>query len=1659
MRPVHPSDPRARFELSLAAGVTARYHPMEGEPLRGVLALREGHLVWTTSEMLPFLQVTRAAVAVAAVVAVRPGRQTTNFLRTTKYLKPRELPASDARSLSLVRTEDDPLDLELATAAAAEELIAYLSTTYGVPVETLEPSAVAIPAGRVVFCHRLVTHPTFGHLILVCIVVNIVTMAFESPVEPNKALLSALAVLDFIMATVFTLEQLLKVVALEGVRPLFHDNWDIADLVLIATSWLGCFPAFAAWNMSAFRSFRALRSLRFFKGLSEFFDTFLKTLPMVGNALVCFGYFLILFAVLGMYLFHEALSHRCAVADDNGFVEVIPTTFCRPEDTSVTYCLEGHVCAPMQSPNSGYTGFHSFEAAFLTVFMISSRAGFGSSFEGTIQTKYYFSVLYFVALIVFVSYMIPALFIAIVRNSFVSVKKPRTPELDAAVAAYMRKRRPQMPSVTSVVPNVAHWCTSRAMHFIKTFLDARSYASRSLAEQGDDAGVVNSSVGPPPIDEESPEVVVEAPRTHSATSLRHRHRRPVLVCFFFSSEGRFVQCCQAVGRSGVFEHVTNVLIVLNAVLLAVEKSGDSVYDADQVSAVDHTFTLIFTVEILLRITAVNGLWPYLQDPWNRFDSAIVVGAALNFCLKSKSIYAPSQERVAFVFRTFRLLRPLSALRSSSPLLKIVQAIISSLPSLFDLVLFMLLGNIVFAILGMNLYGGKFPDGSRSKFDTFTEAMLTLFKISSGHGTWGIFYSALHTTSNAVTTTYFLSYTVFSVYITLNFMIVILLRKFALTEDEKRKRLCEQFRDSLEHTLLLYPDLDEAVFMRQFAKDFPSDVMYLTAQSPARSPPKPPLGKALRRRLCTVVPCMLAKAKAAVLRPGVYASVPSTPSPSPPKPPADWLFNDVSCFVFGPDSPVRRKCKELESKTEAFIFVCIVIRSALITLQSPLYSNTIQQFTTLVEWVFMLVLLFEFVIKIVGQGFYFTPTAYLNDRWNQLNILVLLACVALLLIPHSDLSDYFHLGRALGPVRVIRGVEPFRVIMNALMSSLLQVCYCILLTFFLFVVFACVGQQLFAGKFKACNDAAPDIVSASDCTGFFTDPTSGLLLPRVWGNAKGMHFDDIGGALGTLFSVVSKKAWIAVMYRAMDIVGDGFQPRENASGYFALFFVAFVFISRFYMLRVFAGIIVNNFRWRNGTIFLTNMQLVWVRNKKRILAIQPRFPEPSTTAMQVIHTFVKHRFFRAVSSVAVLTHVVVLAASGPHAPHIWFVHYFFTCLYGTEAALAILSTGVKEFLTRGMSSEALNAFLVICMLMGPLSSTSPAVLVIGITRAFDFNHLTLVLELSPYFRGLSSLFQTLLESTRAMAKLTLLLAYIMFIYANLGMQLFSLTKWGDGLDANLNFSTFPRALTAFIKFAAGEDWSDAYRACSVSRPHCVYRNARGQSDCGSKWLSTIFYYSFFVLVFLILQNFFVAVVLDTYVSTSALVSESESLIKIGFNMDHLQAFRLVWSGFDHQALGYLSKRKLLRLLKRLDRPLGLRAPAAKTVGPATLPALEDRLIDRQTHDEYMEIVARLEELTHRRQLVRGPRYQDNMIRFRDLLLILTQRNVPGEGLTIGEKVVELATRRYIEQHKAAVCIQKVFRSSLVAARKKRSRVLARRHSRSFHYYKQASQLFV
>ncbi|KAG7396404.1 hypothetical protein PHYBOEH_002324 [Phytophthora boehmeriae] len=1096
--------------------------------------------------------------------------------------------------------------------------------------------------------------------------------------------------------------------------------------------------------------------------------------------------------------------------------------------------------------------------------------------------------------------------------------------------------------------------------------------------------------------------------------------------------------------------------------------------------IENFLMLVYGTEFVVIGGAAGGLINYLQNPWNRLDFVLLTIACVEFLLLNFSVlrYTDSYARGIFVLRLFRLVRPFRVVRQNNKLLLVLDAILSSVPAFLSSIAFHLLLNSVFAVVGMNLFGGNFPLSMQSHFNTFNDSMLTLFKFSNGGSIWPIFHASLQASSFGVALVYYLAYVVLCRFIALNFMLVVLLRNFAMKGDERRKTLSELFQDRMFAMQRIH-HFDIYTFVEEFGNLYQTEVMNVSLPRSTKKRIQRALSasEAFKAKLFNVLPtsdflkikgyygtvrnhqeqkyiplegkavvngkhknhAIVAPVDDAAQQP--TAVIPASEIADTPAPAewtgwsasggptgyvrqffdGHWLMADVSLFLFPPQSWVRLKARRLEKETEKYIFAAILIRTIMLTVQSPLYSSLIQEFTTLSDVVYACVLFFEFALKVISRGLIFTPKSYLSDTWNQINMVVLMACSLLLLLPHSTMISLFRLGRAFGPIRVFYRVRTFRVITEALKQSATPIFYCVVLSLFLFYSFATLGMQIFGGRFAYCSD--PSIDTPEECVGVFWNSASGLLTPRVWGNLSGLHFDDIQGAMSSIFFLVSMKGWQPVVNIAMDFADDSDVNKEHqvsaiASTYFAGFFVAFLFFTRFYLLKVFAGILMNNFRCYNGTLLLTNLQLIWLRKKQTVLAMRPKYPLPTSRFMQIAQVYMQKRSFRGFISSVVLLHTSLLA---------WYRSPIRPTTTNTDVAV---STGV--WWLHYVFSLVCTAFI---MLVGPLLSTSPVLLILSMTRAFDFKHLSLVLERS---RALNTLFRTLLASVQLTLKVTLLLGYVLFVFAIVGVQVFSLTRWASGLNANMNLSTFPMAYSTFVKFAAGED--------------CYW------SDCGSPVISAIFYNTFYVLVVLILQNLYAATMVDTYVLMSASADNKEQLL--GFQAEHLQRFQAIWSEFDTDALGLLHKKHLLTLLTRLEPPLGigtyrdmLNSFNSEDMPPAEWAALVADVHQRR-REAFHDIEARIHELTYRVRLGLGTgdgviannsatvasnpdlTCPPNMFRFTDLLLVLTMRVLPLESLTVQEKVDELAMRGYAFRHSKALCIQSTFRMYRVLRRMKK-----------------------
>lgn len=119
---------------------------------------------------------------------------------------------------------------------------------------------------------------------------------------------------------------------------------------------------------------------------------------------------------------------------------------------------------------------------------------------------------------------------------------------------------------------------------------------------------------------------------------------------------------------------------------------------------DLFFIIFFALESLLKSLAMGLLFDngsYLRESWNQLDFFIVVSSIVD--LSFDNINVP----VIKILRLLRTLRPLRFISHNSGMKIVVEALIQSVGHIFNVLIVVLVVWLMFAILGVNLFGGKF----------------------------------------------------------------------------------------------------------------------------------------------------------------------------------------------------------------------------------------------------------------------------------------------------------------------------------------------------------------------------------------------------------------------------------------------------------------------------------------------------------------------------------------------------------------------------------------------------------------------------------------------------------------------------------------------------------------------------------------------------------------------------------------------------------------------------------------------------------------------------------------------------------------------------------------------------------------------------------------
>ena len=243
-----------------------------------------------------------------------------------------------------------------------------------------------------------------------------------------------------------------------------------------------------------------------------------------------------------------------------------------------------------------------------------------------------------------------------------------------------------------------------------------------------------------------------------------------------------------------------VLIVANSVTMVLdsptETEGKEVYQVFEI-----LFTLLFAVECALKLIAIG--WAYWDQTLNVLDAVIVSLSVLALPFNILALTASDTNfqlldivRAVLIFRVLRLVRLMLRIPGMQELLSTAFKSTHALLNLIGLTIFT---TAVYALLGMQLFGGRFPADEeeladpRLRFDTFFESTITLFVLITLDNWSNAFYNCMQSSAAWAAVPYIIVWIFFSGFVLTNWYVAVILENFEHAEEDRYAQQMSKFR--------------------------------------------------------------------------------------------------------------------------------------------------------------------------------------------------------------------------------------------------------------------------------------------------------------------------------------------------------------------------------------------------------------------------------------------------------------------------------------------------------------------------------------------------------------------------------------------------------------------------------------------------------------------------------------------------------------------------------------------------------------------------------------------------------------------------------------------------------------------------------------------------
>ncbi|XP_069337301.1 voltage-dependent T-type calcium channel subunit alpha-1G isoform X24 [Eulemur rufifrons] len=240
--------------------------------------------------------------------------------------------------------------------------------------------------------------------------------------------------------------------------------------------------------------------------------------------------------------------------------------------------------------------------------------------------------------------------------------------------------------------------------------------------------------------------------------------------YIFPPQSRFRLLCHRIITHKMFDHVVLVIIFLNCITIAMERPKIDPHSAERIflTLSNYVFTAVFLAEMTVKVVALGwcfGEQAYLRSSWNVLDGLLALISVIDILVSMVSDSGTKILGMLRVLRLLRTLRPLRVISRAQGLKLVVETLMSSLKPIGNIVVICCAFFIIFGILGVQLFKGKFfvcqGEDTRNitnksdcaeasyrwvrhkyNFDNLGQALMSLFVLASKDGWVDIMYDGL-----------------------------------------------------------------------------------------------------------------------------------------------------------------------------------------------------------------------------------------------------------------------------------------------------------------------------------------------------------------------------------------------------------------------------------------------------------------------------------------------------------------------------------------------------------------------------------------------------------------------------------------------------------------------------------------------------------------------------------------------------------------------------------------------------------------------------------------------------------------------------------------------------------------------------------------------------